>query len=61
MKCKSNKKECIHTLARKGVDDLLLDTLLALGEALVLKDTVSYEGRNRRAGVQTLPTAILMN
>jgi hypothetical protein len=31
-----NRVKWTHTLAREGVDDLLLDTLLTLGQSLVL-------------------------
>ena len=31
-----NREKWTHTLAREGVDDLLFDTLLTLGQSLVL-------------------------
>jgi hypothetical protein len=33
--------EVVHTLAREWVDDLFLDTLLTLGQSLVLHDRVN--------------------
>ena len=37
-----------HTLAREGVDDLLLDTLLALGQAFILQAKNSAFNAARR-------------
>lgn len=52
------------TLAREGVNDLLLNTLLALGQTLVLyarKDQIPNAKYIQNLGIvrQTLPTAIV--
>ena len=53
-----------HTLAGEWVDDLLLDTLLALGQTLVLcmhesQTSCSMNLQNSGIARQTLPTAMV--
>ena len=50
----------LHTFAREGVDDLLLDTLLTLGETLVLQaKLVSIRSTTSTTTSSTLPTAMM--